>query len=86
MILPPMMKEIETRTAGCAVPGGRSRMHDPSVSQILPRLGCWWGTGRPADSPYNRHLLRQYMLVLRGRFEIGCQACSSSSSALASFK
>jgi hypothetical protein len=25
-------------------------------------------------------------LTLRGRFEIGCQACSSSSSALASFK
>jgi hypothetical protein len=27
---------------------GRSRMHDPSASQSLPRLGCLWGTFRPS--------------------------------------
>ena len=27
---------------------GRSRMHDPSASQSLPRLGCLWGTFSPS--------------------------------------
>jgi hypothetical protein len=35
---------------------------------------------------YSGSLVRDARSDVRGRFEIGCQACSSSSSALASFK
>src|SRR5262245_26756361 len=33
------------------LPRCRRRMHDPSASQSLPRLGCLWGDLQPLASP-----------------------------------
>jgi DNA-binding XRE family transcriptional regulator len=36
-----------------------------NLGRAIPYKRLFTVIGRPADSPYNRHLLRQYMLVLR---------------------